>query len=228
MWISRGFKSISTDFNRLYTWNSMSKLFKSESGLLIFHLKWALHLQKLVTHHEVQLTRAATVHTSVTDTCQLYPSDIHQNGKVLPIISDYTCQNPKMTSKLQGSNLLHISLHQSNWYFQMLNYPRSIQHVQHTFAENLENPVESFGKTYSHQDPRRIWQISSVHCWSSTPARLRCGGSLIICWCEGKPRRFQREWKIFSGWSVGYKSAEVTWNHHEHGRIISGSCIWKK
>lgn len=109
----------------------------------------------------------------------------------------------------------------------MLNHTRSIQHMQHTFAEHLENPVESFGKTYSHQDPRRIWQISSVHCWSSTPAWLRCGGSLIICWCEGKPRRFQREWKIFSGWSVGYKSAEVTWNHHEHGRAISGSHILK-
>ena len=91
-------------------------------------------------------------------------------------------------------------------------------------AEKLENPVESFGNTYSHQDPRRIWQISSVHCWSSTPAWLRCGGSLIIGWCEGKPRRFQREWKIFSGWSVWYKSAEVIWNHHEHGRIIFGSC----
>lgn len=25
----------------------------------------------------------------------------------------------------------------------------------------------------------------------------------------------------------GYTNAEVTWNHHEHGRAISGSCILK-
>ena len=51
-----------------------------------------------------------------------------------------------MTSELQGSKFLHISLHQSNWYFQMLNYPDQYSMCSITFAENLENPVESLAR----------------------------------------------------------------------------------
>ena len=106
------------------------------------------------------------------------------------------CSRPLVTM-----SAMHVSLHQSNWYFLTLTYTN--QHWQHTFEKHLEKAckiyfLESFDNTLSHQGS------------TQNLANLKCPLLKLHSWgaadhwsdVRGNPQGFQREWKtIFSGWS---------------------------